>query len=414
VGAAQSRSEGWSAANFSLSLAGQTDRFQDFLSLSRAFGRPLDGGWAIDGPAIIGVAWSGKFSPFAVDSQGSVHFVGTRLLPPFLNQPIFLTDAQFAWAPAPTSAARPAFTALARPGERRLTVYNSEAFGSRWTGKISSLNRGPWEFSLAADRVELAAINQWMNPASGTGGQGLFQRLLNQVTTRRGTPAYEEQLGRFRARGSVAVEQFVFAPVTLRKFRGTLELEGRKLSLTDARGDFYGGTAGGSLRAGLTAEPKYEVQAKFDSVNLAALCAATLTMRSLFSGTASGELSLTTQGAAREDLLQTLDGQGTFEVRDAQYRGLDLVDSATAGAARRGVSNFRTATAQLRIAAQKLEFEELLLNGTSARWEAEGSLDFARQLDLRLLYIASPPDASFHLTGPLAAPQLARIPAKKP
>ncbi len=406
------RNAAWLAGNFKLNLGGQMDRFQDFLAITRAFGWTLDGGWAVDGPAIFGVEWDGRFSPFAVDSQGSVHFVGTRLLPPFLNQPIVFTDALFAWTPPPGGAARPAFTALAKPGERRLTLYHADVFGSSWTGTISSLSRGPWEFTLATDRIEVAAVNQWLNPARQ---QGLFQRLINSAATRRGTAAYEEQLGRFHARGRVAVEQFIFTPVTFRKLRGALELDGRKLSLTDAQADFFGGTASGSVRAELAAEPSYEVQAKFDRVNLATLTAATQTMKSLFAGTASGELSLTTHGIGRENLLAALEGQGTFEIRDAQYRALDLLDSATAGVARPGLSSFRNVTARLSVAAQKFQFEEFRLAGSPAQWEAEGTVDFARQLDLRLLYIATPPDAAFQLTGPVSSPRLVRVPSlKKP
>jgi hypothetical protein len=325
-----------------------------------------------------------------------VRFAGTRLLPPFLNQPVLLKDALFVWSPV--------------PGERRLTLTNSEVFGSRWTGSISSRNAGPWEFSLVGDRLEIAAVNQWLNPARQ---QGLFQRLISSAATRRGSAEYEDQLGRLRARGQVQVAQLTLAPVFLHKLHGTLELDGRKLSLSEAQADFYGGSVSGSFRAELALEPKYEVQAKFERVNLAALTAATATLKNLFSGTAAGELSLSTRGIGRENLLRALDAQGALEFRDAQFRGLDLAASIRAGAARPGATSLRTAFVRLNITAQKFQFEEFRCTTPTAGWEAEGTVDFARRLDLRFHSTSSP--ATFQLTGPLSAPQLVRSPpAKRP
>lgn len=379
-------------AVFKLSLDGQMDRFQVFLAVSRAFGWPLDAGWAVDGPASFSVIGEGRLFPFAVDSHGSVRFAGTRLLPPFLNQPVLFKDALFAWSPA--------------PAERRLTLINSEVFGSRWTGSISSRALGPWEFSLAADRLEIAAVNQWLNPARQ---QGLFQRLISSAATRRGSAEYEDQLGRLRARGQVRVDRLTLAPVSLHKLRGTLELDARKLRLTDAQADFYDGTVRGSFRAELAAEPKYEAQAKFERVNLAALTAATATLKNLFSGTAAGELSLSTRGIGRENLLRALDAQAALEFRDAQFRGLDLAESVRTNSVRPGASSFRAAFARLNITAEKFLLEEFRLTTSSSQWEAEGTVDFARQLDIRLRS-AAPSAATFHLTGPLSAPQLSRLP----
>jgi len=384
-------------ADFKLSLVGQMDRLQDFLGVTRAFGWTLDGGWAVDGPASFSVTGDGRLFPWTVNSQGSVRFAGTRLLPPFLNLPIVFKNALFVWSPA--------------PGERRLTLSNSEVFGSRWTGSIASRITGPWEFSLVGDHLEIAAVNQWLNPARQ---QGLFQRLISSAATRRGSAEYEDQLGRLRARGLVQVAQLTLAPVSLHKLRGTLELDGRKLSLSDAHADFYGGTARGTFRAELALEPKYDAQLNFERVNLAALTAAITTLKNLFSGTAAGELSLSTRGIGRENLLRALDAQGAFDFRDAQFRGLDLAESVRANTARPGVSSFRSAFVRLNLTAGKFQLEELHLVLPDGQWNAEGFVDFARQLDV-LLHSVAPPSSTFRLTGPLSAPQLVRSPpAKKP
>jgi len=403
-------------ADFKLSLAGQMDRLQDFLGVTRAFGWPLDGGWAVDGPASFSVIGEGRLFPWTVNSRGSVRFAGTRLLPPFMNLPIVFKDAQFVWSPA--------------PGERRLTLTNSEVFGSRWTGFIAARESSPWEFSLVGDRLEIAAVNQWLNPARQ---QGLFQRLISSAATRRGSAEYEDQLGRLRARGRVQVAQLTLAPVSLHKLRGTLELDGRKLSLTDAQADFYGGAVRGSFLAELALEPKYEVQATFERVNLAALTAPTVTLKNIFSGTASGELSLSTRGIGRENLSRMLEGQGKIQIYAPQWRGLDLRASVEAGASRPGSSRFNAALGPFSIAQQKLQLISLELVEGQASLDVSGSITFSNGLDLVLKSFTkkvTPPlqgatipmrrlsivvDGETRLTGTLSAPRLVRSPpAKKP
>ncbi|MBI1750259.1 MAG: AsmA family protein [Acidobacteria bacterium] len=392
--------------DFTLNLAGQSDRAQDLLAASAAAGWTLDAGWRLDGGAALKLRWSGNLFPFAARLSGAVDLRGAVLRPPFLNEPLNLGNARIEW----------------QSGERRVTLASAQALGARWSGTLRSPAPGvPWEFSLSADRLDVAAVNQWLNPARH---QGLLQRLIPQGGAQRGLAEYEEQIKRLRARGRISVDQLTLAPVSLHKLRGTLELDGRNLNLIDTQADFYGGAARGSFRAELAAQPRFDIRAKFDRVNLASLAAATATLKNLFTGTAAGELSLTTRGAARADLLRSLEGQGTLEFRDAQFRGLDLPESVRANRARPGATSFRSASAQLRIASEKFQLEEFRLTAPSSQWEAEGTVDFARQLDL-LLRAVPPPAAQkaapapaapiFHLTGPLSAPQLVRSPpAKKP
>jgi hypothetical protein len=221
-------------------------------------------------------------------------------------------------------------------------------------------------------------------------------------------------LSRLRAGGQVRVDQLILAPLTFRKLSGSLSVEGRKLSLSAATADFFGGKASGTFSAELALQPTYEAHARFERVNLSSLTAVTVTLKNIFSGTAGGELTLTTRGTGRDNLLAALDAQGSFDFRDAQYHSLDLAESIRAGSSRPGVTSLRTAFARVNLSAQKIQFEELRLSLPTAEWQAEGTMDFTRQLDLRL-HSQSQANDPFTLSGPLTAPQLLpATPAKRP
>jgi len=118
-----------------------------------------------------------------------------------------------------------------------------------------------------------------------------------------------------------------------------------------------------------------------------------------------------------------------------------LEDSFHDAARRAGTSAFREATAAFSCAERQVQFESLLLSGSSQKIEGSGSVDFSQTLDFRLQQFADesapraphatstslvsgksdepdkpgkskppqkPEGALFQLTGPLAAPVISR------
>jgi hypothetical protein len=422
-----SRCGAWLCGDFAFVLAGATHRLQNYASLSRALALDFTHGWAVDGPARFSLAWHANFSPFLVQSSGFVQFLGTRLQPPFLNLPVILTDVRLSWQPALPLLFSPLPGSDAKAGERLLKLNRADVFGAHWSGSLSSKGAGPWEFSLSADRLEVAAVNQWMNPRQQP---GLFQRLIAPARPQRGSAEYEEQLGRLRARGRIAVGELVLAPVVFRKLRGALSLDARTLTLASAEAEFHGGTAWGSFRAELSAQPVYRAEAKFTIVNIADLTAGTMSHQNQLAGAASGEISLTARGITRADLTESLEGEGKIEASDASWRSLDLRSSLDAGSVRPGISRFSSATGSFTFARRKLQLPGLKLTDRFGALEARGSVAFPADLDLTfkpftaqayrtkpgsLARIAPSARGEVRLTGTLSAPRIAPAePPKKP
>jgi len=405
VGPAQSfpraQSSDW---KFELSLLGQTDRVQDLLLAAQALGRPLYHGWSMEGPVGLHLRWHGSLRPFAAQPLGSIELRGLRARASYLNQPVDLANARIEL----------------RSGERLVTLSVALGFGAHWKGWLrkslaqSSDAAQPWEFDLTADRLNAAELDRWLGPRARP---SLLQRMVPFAARNRSSSELDAVLSSLRAHGRLRVDEVVFSPLSLPGFHAEAEIEGRNITLRNVQAEFYGGSVKGTLGAQLLAEPVYHFQAQFKRLNLSSLADATATLKDRFSGVASGELELIARGVGRENLLQSLRGRGTLQVRGAEMRGLDLRATYLQDAIRAGTSQFAAADVRFSLATGNVQVEKLRLSDRGDDFEAEGSVDFSRTLDLRIRLVLRPEDRRPHnslsrtirITGPLDAPQMARL-----
>jgi len=102
-------------------------------------------------PAVQPVGWLEFGTP--VNAHGKVpdkSTDGAALRAPFLNLPVVQIYAR----------------AELKPGIRHVTLSSAQAFGAHWGGTFDRRDpAGPWQFSLAADRLAAADLDRWMNPA---------------------------------------------------------------------------------------------------------------------------------------------------------------------------------------------------------------------------------------------------------
>jgi hypothetical protein len=151
----------------------------------------------------------------------------------------------------------------------------------------------------------------------------------------------------------------------------------------------------GELNALLTAQPFYSFRGRVDRVDLASMTSASAPLAGRFAGLAAGELTFDARGIGREALAASLEGEGVLRVRNVAVRGLDLAPDLgptqrlpTTG--RAGDSEplaetrYSTAAATFHVADGRVRMNQVLLVGRDEQLELEGSVNFARQLDLRV------------------------------
>jgi AsmA-like protein len=386
---------------WNIKAGGQAEKVGDLIDTAAALGRPLPHGWDMEGPARFELEWQHATNPFRTAPLGKIELNGLAMHAPFLNRPINQ------------------ITALVdlRADGLRVKLDAAQAFGAHWSGSLERRNgEEAWGFSLAADRLGAPELDRWLNPQWG---EGLLERVLPILR-----PSANAELfpAGFEARGQLRVDSFSLAPLELRRVHAEASLQGRRLQLADAEADFYGGTLRGAMRADLTAEPAYRVEAKLAGVSVAALSDATTNFKGRFAGTASGEIELDTHGLGRAGLIGALNGHGAIEVRNAELHGLDLLASLRGASRQPGASAFPLAASQFTVSDGKVQFSNLRLEGAENGLEATGSVDPSGSFDLQFSAVtpadrkkvsavrdAPPvPKGAFRVTGQLENLQIVR------
>jgi hypothetical protein len=215
------------------------------------------------------------------------------------------------------------------------------------------------------------------------------------------------------------VDQFSVAPLVIRHVQGDLKIGGRHVQLSAAKAQSYGGHLEGSLDAQLTAVPSYRIHLDYSVLDVSALASTFPTLDNLFAGSASGGLTLNFHGADRADLISSLECRGDARVTDAQLGALNLAESLRRGEVAPGSSSFNEASGEFACHDAKLVFQRLTFVGPGQEIAGSGSVDFSRNLDLRLRTLSASEDdtpaagsahaldnETFTLTGPLESPTI--------
>ena len=395
-------------------LSGSLAQVRDLVATAGALGWNISRGWDLAGPVRCDLRWQGAHFPWQTQPLGTIEWggepAGASLLTPFLNQPVKQIRAR----------------AELKVGVRHIALTSADAFGARWTGTFDRYEArrddrhadaqpaAEWQFALSTDTLSAADLDRWLNPRWR---QSFLDRVLPFLNSSSPANAVPENLG---AQGRINIEDFALTPVALHHLQSDVKIGGRHIEVSRAAAQFFGGTLEGSLDAQLTATPAYRLNLDYSRVDIAALTAAFPTLADLFTGSATGEFSLESSGAARADLVSSLECRGNARITDAQLQNINLLDSAREAQPRPGSSSFPAATAIFSCSNEKIIFERLRLTGAAQDVAATGSVDFSRNLNFQLRVLpgagasapAHPaPNAAqlFNLTGPIRSPKLQAV-----
>jgi hypothetical protein len=372
-------------------FAGQLADAREGTDLAGTLGWALPAGWGLTGPARFDLRWQSSPTgpaaavagqaglPVAAGARGFIETAGITLRAPFLNEPV-----------GPIRA-RMEYTAQGR----HILLTSAQAFGTRWTGSFDRSNAASdWQYTLRGDRLTAANLDRALNPQRRA---GLFQRVFPFLGSSAGAEVVPATL---RGKGILEIEQLNLGSVALRKLTANSSIDGRRLELSGAQADFYGGTVRGSVRAQLVALPSYEVESSFTQVNLASLSGANPALAHQFEGLATGNILIRARGTGRSALLDSLECRGQAEVEQAELHGVDLVESLRQGEAQPGATSMPQVDAAFTCQAQKVQFSRLRFSlGGPQRYAASGSVDFKRSADLQIRVLAPDEPESPDSTG---------------
>jgi hypothetical protein len=260
------------------------------------------------------------------------------------------------------------------------------------------------------DRLNAEDLDRWLNPRWRQGFLGNILPFLNSSTSAQPNP------GNLDAQGHVAIEQFAFLRFVVHRMKGDLSIRGRRLELDNADADFYGAHVSGKLIAELQKGPMYSVKTHFSGLKLSSLMASSPTLPKSFGGQAAGDLSLTLAGAGRDALLASLECEGSTEIENPTLDGFDLIESLRSDGRIPGTTSFSRAVGAFKCRNNRIQISQLRLVRPDAELILSGSVDPARNLDLRVHWISGSAEGgvpvsavtpgAFQIEGPLAAPRL--------
>jgi hypothetical protein len=390
--------------DWNFSIEGATPRVQDWLILSGAVAQPINSGWTAAG----GFALKMREGHLAVSSStpwlGTMDFVGLTLSPTYVNQPVRFPKAHIEFTPS----------------QRAITLSAAEAFGAVWHGSIArKYSDKQWTFDLSADHIDAADLDRWLGPRARP---GFLARFTGSNSSASATPPADGVVTRLAARGRLRAGAIDMPPMHIEQFDGEAELAGRMIRIRTAQANFFGGKISGSFDAQLQPDPSYEFQGRFDRVDLAQLGRAVPFLNTRIDGNASATLTLSAHGIGRQDLIGSMQGQGTLNGRNVALRGLDLSSLFRGDNLDAAPDIFASVQGMYRIQNSGMDLANFVLDNSRGRLEAEGRIDFSHALNVRvhpLIFQATTPPASalspnFLLSGTIETPKLVLPSAAKP
>ncbi len=357
----------------------------------------MNSGWTAAGGLAVKMRGVHRAESPAVPWLGTMDFLGLALSPDYVNQPVRLPKAHVE------------FAAL----QRTITLSAAEAFGAIWHGSIArKYSDKQWAFDLSADHLDAAEMDRWLGPRARPGFLARFTGADSAAGA--AIPVADAVVTRLAARGRLRAGAIDVPPMHIEQFDGQAELAGRAVRIRNGQADFFGGKISGSFDAQLLPNPSYEFEGRFDRVDFAQLGRAVPFLNSRIGGNASATLSLSAHGIGRQDLVGSMQGQGTLNGRNVELRGLDLSSVFPGDNPNAAPDVFASLQGKYRIQAGGIDLADFVMDNSRGRLEAEGRIDFSHALNIRVHpsifqaatapASASPP--SFLLGGTIESPKL--------
>ena len=352
----------------SLGIEGNISKVENFLKLAAALGRQVNHGWELTGQAVAATQWAWR-EPLQGRWNGLVGLNKASLTVAGLNQPLHLTEASLGWS----------------DGRRTARLLKVEGFGGNWMGGIEEKpnlddETAPnWKFDLSVDHLNAAELDRWVGPRARPNWlQRLLQSFLGEVTP---ATSASELVRRVDAEGRLRVGRLTIEKMKLEDVVAQGSVRDLKLQVRNSVAEWAGGRVRARIDASFLPRPVYEVSVELDRVSLAKL-PGTGRLADRLGGAASGTLELKTTGVGREELLQSLDGSGTVNLKKVELRGLDLPASAADGAARAGSSRWPAGKGAFLIRNRSIVLQWLELNSPLEQTSVEGTLSFGSDAEL--------------------------------
>ncbi len=249
-----------------------------------------------------------------------------------------------------------------------------------------TLEQCPAQFSLQADQLALDEVNSLLNPRAQ---RRPWYNLLGRSDS-------GSLFTRVQASGRITAARAITKMTTATHVAADVRIDGRRVSLSNFRGQVFGGTLSGEWQADFTGKvPLYEAQGRLERASMAQIAS------SMRDDWATGTVDLmyegTTSGWDADGLAGSAAGTVQFDWRDGTLPHVTLGAADPPLHIRRFAGRMSLRSGLLNIVASKMETP-------SGIYKVSGTASLERQLGVRLLGDGK---QAFVITGTLDKPQVA-------
>jgi uncharacterized protein involved in outer membrane biogenesis len=249
------------------------------------------------------------------------------------------------------------------------------------SGRVGATYFQARDVSIDLEDVDLNAFTASSSAALAPGAGPLE----SPFTILGATLAYAAPDAKPAAQGELRADSLRFGQIQLTSVRTKLRLFPQRIHLDDLNFDLYGGHANGALSFDLAGRsPRYSTQARMSGVNVARLLEAFPDGKGKMTGTLGGNIQLSGVILDSPDPLAGMRGTGKMDIRDGQLPSLQLNKNlmtvarfSKLGSAEGDPSSFKSISADLNIANQRIASEKVTLVGNGLDVEGTGSVGLA-------------------------------------
>ena len=276
---------------YNATLTARDAELEELLRVASAYGVSSANGVSGSGKASLQLTLTGPSSNLDTQGQGSLRDASVQL--PSFTQPIKVQTAALQFT------------------ENGVDIKDlaGAVAGSNVRGnlKLRNFSAPRLEFDAAIDRFEAAS----------------WQKLLKDDPPT-AAPAKPSNMV---AQGELRIGELHYGGLTMTDVRTTMTFDRGLLRLDPITAGLFGGTEGGSIQVDMRrTPPAYALQTKLDKVDANQLFSATSPIKNMIYGALGGEMVLTMEPKAGEDLVRSMTGNMRLSLADGKLTTVNILN----------------------------------------------------------------------------------------
>lgn len=148
---------------------------------------------------------------------------------------------------------------------------------------------------------------------------------LSLVPSVHAQPARRRRSSPLRANGSLAIERVMSGEVVATDVRSTVNVANEVIELNPLQFSLYGGRYNGRARIAMgQRSPGISLAGQFDGIDVNQLISAASSMKGMIHGRGTAKLDVRASGQQFDQIVRSLNGQGTISISDGKITSFDL------------------------------------------------------------------------------------------